>query len=85
MSAKTAPELPPRFEAVARLGKGGGGEVWRVRDRVKKITLALKLLAEDFPQGRPATLFLAFALCGGAFILAPRLLRKTAPEPAPGA
>jgi transcriptional regulator with GAF, ATPase, and Fis domain len=47
MSAKNAPELPPRFEAVARLGKGGGGEVWRVRDRVKKVTLALKLLAED--------------------------------------
>jgi transcriptional regulator with GAF, ATPase, and Fis domain/serine/threonine protein kinase len=46
MSAN-APELPPRFEAVARLGKGGGGEVWRVRDRVKKVTLALKLLAED--------------------------------------
>ncbi len=43
----TAPELPPRYEAVARLGKGGGGEVWHVRDRVKNLTLAVKLLAED--------------------------------------
>lgn len=35
----------------------------------------LKLLLEDFPHGRPVTLFVALALCGGAFILAPRLLR----------
>lgn len=37
---------------------------------------ALKLLFEDFPQGRPATLFVALALCGSAFILAPRLARN---------
>lgn len=36
---------------------------------------AVKLLAEDFPQGRPATLFVALALCGMAFIFAPRLAR----------
>ncbi len=39
----------------------------------------VKLLAEDFPQGRPATLFVALALCGLAFIFAPRLARR-APE-----
>lgn len=37
---------------------------------------AVKLLAEDFPQGRPATLFVALALCGLAFIFAPRLARR---------
>jgi hypothetical protein len=36
----------------------------------------VKLLAEDFPQGRPATLFVALALCGLAFIFAPRLARS---------
>jgi hypothetical protein len=36
---------------------------------------ALKLIAEDFPQGRPVTLFVALALCGLAFIFAPRLAR----------
>jgi transcriptional regulator with GAF, ATPase, and Fis domain len=47
MSVPAAPHLPTRYEAVARLGKGGGGEVWHVRDRVRNLTLALKLLAED--------------------------------------
>jgi hypothetical protein len=36
----------------------------------------LKLVLEDFPQGRPATLFLALALCGVAFLFAPRLARQ---------
>ncbi len=35
-----------------------------------------KLLAEDFPAGRPLTLLAALALYGGALILAPRLGRK---------
>ncbi|MGE5602942.1 MAG: hypothetical protein ACM30E_07810, partial [Nitrososphaerales archaeon] len=35
----------------------------------------VKLLVEDFPRGRPATLFVALAVCGAAFILAPRWLR----------
>ncbi len=39
--------MPARYEAVARLGKGGGGEVWAVRDRVTGLELALKVLAED--------------------------------------
>lgn len=33
----------------------------------------LKLIAEDFPAGRPVTLFAAFALYGVALIVAPRL------------
>jgi len=32
---------------MALLGKGGGGEVWAVRDRVTGRDLALKVLAED--------------------------------------
>ncbi|MFO0549825.1 MAG: protein kinase [Polyangiaceae bacterium] len=38
--------LPPRFEGLHQLGKGGGGEVWRVRDRLTGEVLALKALAE---------------------------------------
>ncbi len=36
----------------------------------------LKLALEDLPQGRPATLFVAFAFYGIALILAPRLARS---------
>ncbi|MCA9583785.1 MAG: sigma 54-interacting transcriptional regulator [Myxococcales bacterium] len=39
--------LPRRFAPEHRLGKGGGGEVWCVRDRVTGEALALKVLAED--------------------------------------
>jgi hypothetical protein len=37
---------------------------------------ALKLLLEDLRQGRPATLFVALALYGGALIATPRLMRN---------
>lgn len=43
--------MPARYEPVARLGKGGGGEVWAVRDRVTGRELALKVLAEDAGEG----------------------------------
>ncbi|OJY25051.1 MAG: hypothetical protein BGO98_08590 [Myxococcales bacterium 68-20] len=39
--------MPARYEPMALLGKGGGGEVWAVRDRVTGRDLALKVLAED--------------------------------------
>src|SRR5258708_7874412 len=39
--------LPPRYEALHRLGQGGGGEVWAVRDLVTGQTCALKVLAKD--------------------------------------
>ncbi|MBI3402466.1 MAG: hypothetical protein HY048_13685 [Acidobacteria bacterium] len=38
----------------------------------------LKLLAEDLPRSRPATLFIALALYGGALIAAPRLIHRRA-------
>src|SRR5580704_18014414 len=39
--------LPPRYEPVRRLGSGGGGEVWCVRDRVGGRVLALKVLSSS--------------------------------------
>src|SRR5689334_20957541 len=39
--------MPARYEPTALLGKGGGGEVWAVRDRVTRRDFALKVLAED--------------------------------------
>jgi serine/threonine-protein kinase PknK len=39
--------IPKRYEALRRLGQGGGGEVWAVRDRVSDRVLALKVLAVD--------------------------------------
>jgi hypothetical protein len=42
----------------------------------------LKILLEDLPRSRPATLFLAFGLYGAALILFPRLRRaRAAPAP----
>src|SRR5580658_833959 len=41
------PDLPPRYEPIRRLGAGGGGEVWSVRDRVSGRALALKVLSRD--------------------------------------
>jgi hypothetical protein len=43
----------------------------------------VKLVVEDLPRSRPATLFLAFALYGGALILVPRLRRRDAAVPVP--
>lgn len=42
------------------------------------VAAGVKLVIEDFPHGRPLTLFVALALCGGALILAPRLARRAA-------
>ena len=41
------PTLPPRYEPLRPLGKGGGGEVWAVRDRITNRTVALKALGDD--------------------------------------
>jgi drug/metabolite transporter superfamily protein YnfA len=43
----------------------------------------LKLVFEDLPNGRPATLFPAFALYGLALVYAPRLLRAASTSPPP--
>ena len=44
-SVGRADGLPPRYEKLHRLGAGGGGEVWSVRDRTSGRVLALKVLA----------------------------------------
>lgn len=43
------------------------------------ILVGFKLLLEDFPNGRPVTLFIAFALVGSALILVAKLLRRETP------
>lgn len=40
------------------------------------VLVGIKLFAEDFPNGQPATLFVALAFVGGALILVARLLRR---------
>jgi hypothetical protein len=42
------------------------------------VLAGIKLMLEDFPQGRPATLFVALALCGVALLFAPRLAKRAA-------
>jgi len=39
------------------------------------VVTGLKMVAQDFGQSRPATLFIALALYGAALIVAPRLRR----------
>jgi hypothetical protein len=47
------------------------------------VAIGMKILVEDLPRSRPATLFLAFALYGAALIVVPRIRRRGAPvEPA---
>ena len=43
----TPPLLPGRYEPAERVGRGGIGEVWRVRDRNLERDLAVKLLRRD--------------------------------------
>jgi len=40
------------------------------------IIVAVKLFAEDFPHGHPASLFVALAFIGGALVLVSRLLKR---------
>jgi len=73
----TAPTftMPARYAAVARLGKGGGGEVWAVKDRVTGSELALKVLAEDAGEGEVMALVReAVTLSGLEGLGVPRVL-----------
>ena len=38
--------------------------------------VGIKMIFEDFPNGRPLTMFIALALVGGALILVAKLLRR---------
>jgi hypothetical protein len=42
------------------------------------VGIGVKVVAQDFMHGRPATLFVALALYGAALIMAPRVRRRQA-------
>ena len=74
--------------AVAALALAWAGRSERYRESAWLLYPLLaaggvKLLVEDLPRSRPATLFIALALYGGALIVAPRLGRTDA-SVAPG-
>src|SRR5271165_4937312 len=69
------PDLPPRYEPISRLGAGGGGEVWAVRDRVSGRVLALKVLSANAGEGEIGALVReAVALSGLEGLGVPRVV-----------
>lgn len=69
-------EFPSRYEALERLGKGGGGEVWAVRDRYTGARRALKVLASDATESEMSALVReAVTLSGLEGLGVPRVLR----------
>ncbi len=40
--------FPVRYESLSRLGAGGGGEVWKIRDRITNRIFALKILSQHY-------------------------------------
>src|SRR5262252_7327211 len=69
-------ELPARYEAVSRLGKGGGGEVWAVRDRHTGERHALKVLSADATESEMTALVReAVTLSGLEGLGVPRVLQ----------
>jgi len=69
-------ELPNRYEPLAQLGKGGGGEVWAVRDRFSQRKFALKVLAEGASDREMSALVReAMALSGLEGLGVPRVVR----------
>ncbi len=67
--------LPPRYEPLRRLGQGGGGEVWAVRERHGGRKLALKLLARGYgPAEVDALIRETVALSGLEGLGLPRVL-----------
>jgi DNA-binding NtrC family response regulator/tetratricopeptide (TPR) repeat protein len=74
--ANGGPALPPRYRAIAPLGKGGGGEVWSVEDRITGRILALKALAAGAHEAELQALVReAVALSGLEGLGVPRVLR----------
>src|SRR5690606_23894523 len=70
-----SPQLPARYAALSRLGQGGAGEVWEVRDRYTERRYALKLLCGDASEGASASLVKeAVALSGLEGLGVPRVI-----------
>jgi serine/threonine-protein kinase PknK len=69
-------QLPSRYESLSRLGKGGGGEVWAVRDRYTGERRALKVLSADATESEMAALVReAVTLSGLEGLGVPRVLQ----------
>src|SRR6478752_4644610 len=67
---------PPRYEPIERLGRGGGGEVWSVRDRISGETVAFKVIGDGSSDEEMLALVReAVALSGLEGLGAPRVLR----------
>ncbi|HRI63359.1 MAG TPA: protein kinase, partial [Polyangium sp.] len=67
--------LPPRYEPIAALGKGGGGEVWSAKDRATGADVALKILAADADEAEMHALVReAIAMSGLEGVGVPRVL-----------
>src|SRR5579863_2522344 len=68
-------DLPARYEPLNRLGAGGSGEVWSVRDRVSGSVLALKVLSMQAGEAEIAALVReAVALSGLEGLGVPRII-----------
>jgi len=68
--------FPPRYEPQRCLGRGGGGEVWCVRDRYIDADFALKVLGDDASEPEMAALVReAVALSGLEGLGVPRVQR----------
>lgn len=67
--------IPKRYEPVRRLGQGGGGEVWAVKDRITGEALAFKALGLGAGEGEALALVReAVALTGLEGLGVPRVL-----------
>ncbi len=67
--------LPPRYEPIAALGRGGGGEVWSAKDRVTGRDVALKILAPNADEAEMRALVReAIAMSGLEGVGIPRVL-----------
>ena len=75
MKALAVPAIPARYQAERRLGAGGAGEVWQVKDRITGKHLALKVLAEGAGESEVLALVReATALSGLEGVGVPRVL-----------
>ena len=69
--------------AVAWIGRHAGFGEWAWLVYPLLVLTGLKMVAQDFMQSRPSTMFVALALYGIALIVAPRLRRTSAEGPNP--
>ena len=63
---------------MAWIGRHDGFREWAWLVYPLLVVTGLKMVAQDFMQSRPATMFVALALYGAALIVAPRLRRRQA-------